>query len=118
MHPLGSVAAPLTRTASDVGLGPALVEGATKAHDLLHVRQEGPESQRTYLRGEDHLLCLLLRGGRAMRVWLVTARDEDGKFIDQRRIEAPGRGRAERDAYDWIRSKGGVEFRSTLEEIT
>jgi RecJ-like exonuclease len=50
------------------------------------------------------------------RVWLVTARDADGKFIDQRRIEA-GRGRAERDAYDWIRSKGGVEFRSTLEEI-
>jgi hypothetical protein len=53
-----------------------------------------------------------------MRVWLVTARDADGKFIDQRRIEAPGRGRAERDAYDWIRSKGGVEFKSTLEEIT
>jgi hypothetical protein len=52
-----------------------------------------------------------------MRVWLVTARDADGKFIDQRRIEA-GRGRAERDAYDWIKSKGGVEFRSTLEEIT
>ncbi len=52
------------------------------------------------------------------RVWLVTARDADGKFIDQRRIEAYGQRVAESDAYDWIKSKGGDTDRSTLKEVT
>ena len=53
-----------------------------------------------------------------MRVWLVTARDKDGKFVDQRRIEAHSQYQAESDAYDWIRSVGGDGGHSTVKEVT
>jgi hypothetical protein len=52
-----------------------------------------------------------------MRTWLVTVRNPDGKFIDQREIKNDSRDRAENDAYDWIREKGGDAFASTFEEI-
>jgi len=53
-----------------------------------------------------------------MRTWLVTVRDSDGKFIDQREIKATGQANAESDAYDWIIAKGGVPSKSTVKEIT
>lgn len=52
-----------------------------------------------------------------MRVWLVTARNGDGNFIDQRRIEANNQSQAERDGYDWIIRVGGRVDKSTVEEI-
>jgi hypothetical protein len=51
------------------------------------------------------------------RIWLVTARNADGKFIDQRRIEAFSQETAENDAYNWIENKGGSQGTSTVKEV-
>lgn len=52
-----------------------------------------------------------------MRTWLVTARDNNDTFIDQRRIEAPYQEQGMKDAYSWIKSKGGNPDKSTIREI-
>jgi hypothetical protein len=48
MHPLGPVAAPLARTASDAGLGPALVEGAALSDDPVERLREHLEKRRDH----------------------------------------------------------------------
>jgi hypothetical protein len=55
------------------------------------------------------------------REFLVTVRNSDGKFIDQRRIEAYGQyeaTEATEDAINWIKSKGGDVGHSTVVEVT
>jgi hypothetical protein len=52
-----------------------------------------------------------------MRIWIVTARDRESKFIDQRRIESHGQAQAESDAYDWIRRVGGDPITSNIKEV-
>lgn len=52
-----------------------------------------------------------------MRRFLVTARDNGGKFIDQREIMAANSERATRDAHAWIAGKHGDVLRSTIEEL-
>lgn len=53
-----------------------------------------------------------------MRKWLVTARDENRHFLDQRTILAASQFEAEADAFQWILSKKGVPIKSDLKEIT
>lgn len=52
-----------------------------------------------------------------MRVWVVTALNKDGHFIDQRRIEAPSQSLGEKFAYDWIRRVGGDLYTSKIQEV-
>lgn len=52
-----------------------------------------------------------------MRVWVVTALDIDGNFIDQRRIEAPSREVVEDYALMWIRKVGGNWLKSKIDEV-
>ena len=51
-----------------------------------------------------------------MRTWIVTARTSANKFIDQREIKSNSQERAQSDALDWIKSKGGDPLLSTIAE--